>query len=273
MATTIAESGDLIAVLRVYNDVTEKLKRSHDALAGEVHRLRGELNEKNLELQRRERLAALGQMAAGVAHEIRNPLGGIGIYASILQRELADRPEHREIAGQIRAGVQNVENIIRDILAFAGNGTRRCERVLLGSVMDGVLAHVQRHVQEFDTDLQVSSALSEIWTKGDAGRIERALLNLTLNAIEAAGTGGRVWVRRAETEVGMIAVCVEDNGPGIEPEVMHKIFNPFFTTKDNGTGLGLAIVHSIADSHGGFVRAASRPGGGASFVLTLPAGE
>jgi|CXWL01.1.fsa_nt_gi two-component system sensor histidine kinase HydH len=271
MVTAAAEPSDLIAVLRVYNDVTEKLKHSHEALAGEVHRLRGELNEKNRELQRREHLAALGQMAAGVAHEIRNPLGGIGIYASVLQKELVDRPEQREIARRISAGVQNLENIVRDILVFAGNGTQRSEPICLGALMEGVASHVERQVGEFGTDFQIDGGLEGVLVRGDAGRIERALLNLSFNAIEAAGRGGTVWVRCGKGDDGMVAIFVEDNGPGIDPAVLNKIFNPFFTTKDDGTGLGLAIVHSIAESHGGFVRAGNRPGGGASFVLTLPA--
>jgi len=105
----------------------------------------------------------------------------------------------------------------------------------------------------------------------DAGQIERALINLLLNALDAVGAGGRVWVRRGERrrDEGMLEIIVEDNGPGIDPECLHKIFNPFFTTKDGGTGLGLAIVHGIAESHGGCVRAGGRPGGGASFVLAL----
>lgn len=274
MTTAIAqENSDLIAVLRVYNDVTEKLKRSHDALAGEVHRLRGELNEKNQELQRRERLAALGQMAAGVAHEIRNPLGGIGLYASLLQQELEDRPDQKEIAGRICAGVRNVENIIRDILVFAGGGTQRSEPLLLAAVVESVVAQTQRPAQELGTQLHLESDRQKLWIKGDAGRIVRALVNLTQNAMEAAGKGGSVWVRGRLTGNDMVAIAVEDNGPGIDPVVLHKIFNPFFTTKDNGTGLGLAIVHSIAESHGGFVRACAREGGGASFVLTLPAAD
>jgi len=98
-AAATADQADLAAILQVYNDVTERLKRSHEALADEVCRLREELHEKNVELARRERLSALGQMAAGVAHEIRNPLGGIGLYASLLERDLADRPLNRTSSG------------------------------------------------------------------------------------------------------------------------------------------------------------------------------
>jgi signal transduction histidine kinase len=271
MAAAVTEPSDLVAVLRVYNDVTERLKHSHEALAGEVHRLRGELNEKNLELRRREHLAALGQMAAGVAHEIRNPLGGIGIYASVLQKELVDRPEQCEIARRISAGVNNLEKIVRDILAFAGNGTQRSESICVGALIKGIAAQVERQVREFETEFEIDPKLDGLVVQGDCGRIERAMLNLCFNAIEAGGRGGKVWVRRGESDDDMIAIVVEDNGPGIDPAAMQKIFNPFFTTKDDGTGLGLAIVHSIAESHGGFVRAGSRLGGGASFVLTLPA--
>lgn len=271
MMSAVAEQNDLVAVLRVYNDVTERLKSSHEALAREVHRLRGELNEKNRELQRRENLAALGEMAAGVAHEIRNPLGGIGLYASILQKELAERPREREIAQRISAGVENLEKIIRDILAFAGNGTQRNEPVCLGRLMKSVLSQVERRLQESKTTFHVDEEFEGVWVQGDAARIERAVLNLSFNAIEAAGRGGHVWVRCESGDDGMVSVVVEDDGAGIDPAILHRIFNPFFTTKDSGTGLGLAITHSIAESHGGFVRAGNRPDGGASFVLTLPA--
>jgi signal transduction histidine kinase len=131
-------------------------------------------------------------------------------------------------------------------------------------------SHVERQVRDlhrFSNRWKLDGAM--VW--GDSGRIERALLNLSFNAIEAVGLGGRVWVRCEKGDDGMIAIFVEDNGPGISPSALSKLFNPFFTTKENGTGLGLAIVHSIAVSHGGSVRAGSRPGGGASFVLTLPA--
>jgi len=270
MGVAVNQPEDLVAVLRVYNDVTERLKHSHEALAGEVQRLRGELNEKNKELQRRENLAALGEMAAGVAHEIRNPLGGIGIYASILQKELADRPRQCELAGRIGQGVENLEKIIRDILAFAGNGTQRREPVCMGSLMQCVASQVERRVEETQVRFHVDHELDNAVVWGDAARVERALLNLCFNAIEAAGQGGSVWVRRGSAGDEWISVLVEDNGPGIEPANLHKIFNPFFTTKDDGTGLGLSIVHSIAESHGGFVRAGVREGGGASFELAMP---
>jgi signal transduction histidine kinase len=270
-----ADEADLVAILHVYNDVTERLKRSHEALAGEVCRLREELHEKNLELARRERLSALGQMAAGVAHEIRNPLGGIGLYASVLDRDLADRPAQQDIARRIGAGVQNVENIVRDILAFAGGAPPRFDPVSLGRILDSAMSQAAPQALVYGIAVEVDPSLRNAVLNADASQVERALLNLIFNALDAAGVGGRVWVRRGigRFDEGMLEIVVEDNGPGIDPECLHKIFNPFFTTKDSGTGLGLAIVHGIAESHGGCVRAGSRIGGGASFVLTLPAAD
>ncbi len=274
MTAMTTHGADLAEILRVYNDVTERLKRSHEALAGEVCRLRDELHEKNVELQRRERLSALGQMAAGVAHEIRNPLGGIGLYASMLERDLVDRPSEQELARKISSGVQNVEHIVRDILSFAGGAAPRFERISMNRILEGVVAQALPQANSFGIRVDVDWSLGAEQLFADPGQVERALVNLVFNAMEAVGTGGTVWIRRASDHdsADRVAIAVEDDGPGIEPRVLQKMFNPFFTTKDNGTGLGLAIVHGIAEAHGGCIRAGNRDGGGASLVLTLPGG-
>jgi signal transduction histidine kinase len=264
---------DLAAVIQTYNEVTERLKVSHELLRREVCRLREQVNEKNKELQRRERLAALGEMAAGVAHEIRNPLGGIGLYASLLERDLADRPEQQEIAMRISSGVRNVDSIIGGILAFAGGAEPNRQRARLDEILDETLTQAARRAWELDAQIDVDPALREVELFCDVGQMERALLNLILNALDAAGTGGHVWLRpggRQDRE-GLFPVVVEDDGPGIAPQFLQRVFNPFFTTKDTGTGLGLAIVHRIAEAHAGRVTARNREGGGAAFVLSIPA--
>jgi len=277
---------DLVTILQTYNDVTERLKLSHETLLAEVARLHNELHEKNRELQRRERLAALGEMAAGVAHEIRNPLGGIGLYASLLERDLIDRPGERDVAHRISAGVQNLENIVRDILSFAGDGEIRLTHVLLGNVLDSALSQAAPQVNALKVVIQVDTRLATVELCCDAAQVERALLNLIYNALDAAGSGGRVWIRLGECGLGhnlyapmlkgvgasddLVPIVIEDNGPGIDPSCLQRVFNPFFTTKDHGTGLGLAIVHRIAEAHSGCVRAGNRVGGGARFVLSLP---
>ncbi|MBI1825612.1 MAG: hypothetical protein HY287_13360 [Planctomycetes bacterium] len=271
-APTIADP-ELLRVFRAYNDVTERLKRSHEVLAAEVCRLREQIAEKDRELQRRERLAALGEMAAGVAHEIRNPLGGIGIFASLLERDLTDRPAERGIAKRISDGVRNMETIVSDILAFAGGAKPRVKNTSLGAIVRSAIAAVAGRA---DT-LGVAVLFPEhnpgaIDIEFDPAQIERAIVNLLLNAIEATPAGGSVRVSmpsRGKVS-GFASVIVEDDGAGIAPQNLQRIFNPFFTTKDSGTGLGLSIVHRIAEEHGGRVTAANREIGGARFSLALP---
>lgn len=275
MPAVLAEPGaqaELASIIRAYHDVTERLKHSHDVLAREVCRLREELHAKNRELQRRQRLSALGEMAAGVAHEIRNPLGGIGLYASLLERDLADRPKQLDVIRKMVVGLRNLEGIVSDILTFAGDAEPTPVIVPLGRVLDAVLDQIEPTAKaagvEFDVESPVRS--QEVWL--DAAQLERALINVLLNAVDATGAGGRVRIRRSSQsrEAGFIGMTIEDNGPGIPPGLLHRVFDPFFTTKDTGTGLGLAIVHRILESNGGSIRAANREGGGAIFELVMP---
>jgi signal transduction histidine kinase len=266
---------DLPSIIQAYNAVTERLKRSHEALAREVCRLREELHEKNKELGRRERLAALGEMAAGVAHEIRNPLGGIGLYASLLDRDLADRPEQRALVRKLAVGVRNLDNIVGDILMFAGDAEPDRHRATLGEIVEGVIDQTAPKALASGIHIDVDPALSSAQVYCDAAQVERAMINLVLNAIDAVSSGGHVWIRldARRTDGRLVRVWVEDDGPGIEPDLAHRIFNPFYTTKHTGTGLGLAIVHRLAEMNGGSVRAGSRRGGGAAFLLVLPSAE
>lgn len=275
MSTTAMHEPDLATLIRAYHDVTERLKASHELLQREVARLRDELSEKNRELARRERLAALGEMAAGVAHEIRNPLGGIGLYASLLERDLGDRPVQFDIARRIGEGVRKMDRIVGDVLAYAGNARPHLRPCSLTEILNAVLEQSLGKARMLNAHLDVGADLHELTLRCDPAQIERALVNLVINALDAAGSGGQVWIRRSprqKTE-GFVGIAVEDNGPGIPRESLHRVFNPFFTTKDNGTGLGLAIVHRIVEAHGGMIRASRREGGGAAFVLQLPAAQ
>ncbi|MCH7871259.1 MAG: hypothetical protein IID33_06115 [Planctomycetes bacterium] len=283
--TGLAGESELAPILKAYTDVTERLKHSHETLAREVCRLRDELHEKNKELHRRERLAALGEMAAGVAHEIRNPLGGIGLYASMLERDLADMPPQLDIVRKLSAGVANLERIVGDILAFAADAAPRRRAVRLGEILDEVVAQVAAAAQALGVDLTIDDDLASEELFCDPAQIQRALINLLMNAFEASGTSGRVRVRsepagRSHRSPGGLEsdrcptcrIAVEDNGPGLTPASENKIFDPFYTTKANGSGLGLAIVHRIAQAHGGSVAACNRRDGGAVFVLSIPRG-
>lgn len=273
MSNPAVDQSDLMALLARYSEVTERLQRSHDLLARQVCRLRERLQEQDRELQRRERLAALGQMAAGVAHEIRNPLGGVQLYASLLQRDLHDRPEQQELVRKLSVGVHHVESIVTDILAFAGDGEPNRRPVPLSRIIEDVLIQVGPQARSRGIYLVVEPVAGDPPLLCDRGQIQRALINLILNGLDAAE--GQVWIRwdRGHLERGLLGIVVEDDGPGIEPALAQRVFDPFFTTKDTGTGLGLAIVHRIAESNGGSVRAGGRSGGGASFMLSVPLAE
>ena len=264
---------ELGAIIAAYNDVTERLKRSHERLVTEVCLLRDQLDEKNRELARRERLAALGEMAAGVAHEIRNPLSGISLYASMLSRDLNDRPDCRRLAERISGGVKALDGIVGDILAFAGPSQAETRAVRVDRAVEGALELAEARRRDMDADVHVSPGLGGRTVMADENQLERALLNVLLNAIDAAGEGGRVWIALHDAGPGMRGIEIADDGPGVDPSCTERIFNPFFTTKETGTGLGLAIVHRIVEAHGGRVEIASRPGGGAVFRLVLRAAD
>ncbi len=268
---------DMAAIIRKYNEVTERLMRSQEALSGEVYRLRNALEEKNKELERAERLAALGEMAAGIAHEIRNPLGGIRLYASVLQRDLADRPRERELVRRLDAGACNLEQIVGDVLAFAGGAEPDPCNVTVGAILDASISQTAPRTQLRRVAIEIDPALHAVSVRCDARQMARALSNLIFNALDAVEAGGTIRIREGafgapdrETDASLCFIRIEDDGQGLEPATLQRIFDPFFTTQDCGTGLGLAIVHRIAESNGGFVTAGNRPEGGAVFVLSVP---
>lgn len=265
---------ELSAIIASYNDVTEQLRISHERLGMEVQRLREELARKNEQLRRRERLAALGEMAAGVAHEIRNPLAGIQLQASLLVRDLRDRPNQQRLAGRIVKYVGSLEGIVSDILDFGRPGGSCPCRVSLGDLISDTVELVRSRCRDQGASIEIDDALAAIELFTDPSLLQRALLNLMVNAVEAVGPAltdeGHVWVRPTSRDDDQLTIEVADDGPGIDAELLDRVFNPFFTTKDIGTGLGLAIVHQIAETLGGHVRAGRSAEGGASFVLTVP---
>jgi signal transduction histidine kinase len=263
---------ELAAIIRAYNDVTDRLKDAHERLQGEVGRLREELHRKNEELRRRERLSALGEMAAGLAHEIRNPLGGIALYASMLERSLTDRPKDCGAAERIAGEVRSLERLVSEILDFAQEDRLERQSIRLGQVLEDVAEAARPWASQCHAEVSIDAAAGATSLFADARKLKQVLLNLVINGLQAAGRGGRVVVATERATDGAMRIIVRDNGPGIPPEVRDRIFNPFFTTKDDGTGLGLAIVHRIIEAHGGAIRAFNSAEGGAVFEVTLPEG-
>jgi len=265
---------ELGAIVTAYNEVTENLKLSHERLREEVMRLRQELVRKNQQLQRRERLAALGEMAAGVAHEIRNPLGGIQMFASLLAKDLADQPDSLRLVHKISKGVARLEVIVTDILEFGRPSEPDPRPVQLDSLVHETVELAMRKVEQTRVRMDVGQELTNLEIVTDGALLQRALLNLITNAIDAAANrtddDPHVLIGVRRNSVERVTLTVTDNGLGIPADRLDKIFNPFFTTKDKGTGLGLAIVHQIVETLGGTIHAANRSPAGAVFSLHLP---
>jgi signal transduction histidine kinase len=263
---------ELGRIIMAYSAVTEKLEQSHDRLEQMVTNLRAELSEKNRLLERRNRLAALGEMAAGMAHEIRNPLGGIQLYASMLAADMADRPASLTVVRKISQGVVRLEGLVTQVLQFtreirANIGTMDLSQTVAQAVEYAAMRLGKRQIECH------RHGPVELEIQADSNLLEQAILNLVLNAADATPEHGQVTIDfRAPTdeqEARQFILSVEDTGPGVPSDMMDKIFNPFFTTKDDGTGLGLAIVHRIVEAHDGTIIVKNIPGGGARFEIRI----
>ena len=265
---------ELGRIIIAYSEVTEKLQHSHDQLTETVRALQSELGEKNRLLERKNRLAALGEMAAGLAHEIRNPLGGIQLYASMLAQDVAGQPDSLQLVRKISDGVRRLEALVGQVLQFSREITAQPEPVDLAGLVEQAVELASARATKASVEF-VLKGEPDVKVAADPLLMGQAILNLLLNAAEAIepGAPGRVTVRFRRPPEGSDArqfhLSVTDTGRGIAPDVLDRIFNPFFTTKDTGTGLGLAIVHRIIEAHDGMILATNEPGGGAKFEIRV----
>ena len=262
---------ELRRLMEAYLASTESLERAQASLRRKVEDLTGELEQKNAQLARRDRLAELGGVAAGVAHEIRNPLGGIRLYAGLLERDLASDPQPLALVAKIRIGVEQLDRIVREMLDFTRQIALDRRETELEPVIEEALGFA---ASQEAPGVRIRRAYAEgLKASVDPHHLGRAVLNLVLNALEAMPEGGTLTLAAAPLEGGGAEIRVEDTGKGIPAEALQRIFDPFFTTKAQGTGLGLAFVQRVAEAHGGSVEASNLPGGGASFRLRLPGGR
>lgn len=261
---------DLGNVLREYMEVTGRLQQTHEALQSEVLRLRQEIEHKDRELELRRRLSALGELAAGVAHEVRNPLGAIQLYSNLLRKQCDEEQfaPARRLVEKIQAGVQAIDAVVQDTLALAPRG-RDLARCVVTEMVGQAREAALKVLTQRDVRLELSIKDERLSVHADPTGLQRVLTNLIVNAAEAGPTGSTVSVT-VTTDAARVSIAVADEGAGLSDEVLDRIFDPFFTTKPNGTGLGLTIAHRLIEAYGGQLTAGNRPTGGAEFVIVLP---
>ncbi len=235
---------------------------------------------------RHDRLAALGEMAAGVAHEIRNPLGGIELYASSLGRKFADDSAEKATCKKIIAAVTRLNRIVTDMLTFTRSRPLQPRRALLSQVLRGAVDMAAREIEHKQIAVHLD-ILDDHPRMLDPDQLVQAALNVVLNAVQVMQPGGGLTVsvralplpdagaghgvvRHNEAGDGGVSICFADTGPGIPADAKDKIFNPFFTLRKDGTGLGLAIVHKIIQDHGGSIDIGDNQPHGAKVTFNLP---
>jgi two-component system sensor histidine kinase HydH len=229
-----------------------------------------DLQESGEQLRRAERLSALGEIAAGLAHELRNPLAGVKGALDIVSRRVADGTPEAEFSGIATRELQRLETLVQEFLDYAKPRAPQFRQADLRAVISRVTSLLGPEAERAGVGLVAEGVeTTSDPVRADAEQIEQVLVNVVLNAVQASPRGARVTVRCRRTD-GSYSVEVADQGAGISPEVRARIFEPFFTTKERGTGLGLAISQRIVTAHHGEMRVSSEIGQGTVFEVRLP---
>ncbi len=262
------DAQDLGTILAAWNQATVRLEQTHAALQGEVARLTAELETKNRELARKNRLADLGRMASHVAHEVRNNLVPVSLYLSLLRRRLVADRETLDVLSKVEAGFTALDATVNDLLSFTAHRQPSWSSFLVCELIEEVCESLapQLDAQGIEVELDVPP---NTLVSADREMIRRAVLNLVLNAMDAMPDGGQMVATSFDGPRGF-EIEIADNGPGLSAEQRKRLFEPFYTTKETGTGLGLSVVMHVADAHGGAVTAENCPEGGAAFTLRIP---
>jgi len=229
---------------------------------------------KRMELQliQAERLAAVGELAAGVAHEVNNPLGGLQNFVKMMKKEPGNTSQNLEFLDLMSEGLKRIEVIIKQLMAFSRPYSMHMTNHSLNEIVESSLRFVDHRIKEQSTCLEkvLSPELPEIY--GDADNISQVIINIIVNALDSMSSGGNLIIKTGycDHQPSNIQVTITDSGIGIKEEILNKIFNPFFTTKEMGSGLGLAISKRIMDDHNGYILVESKVGEGTTFFVCLP---
>lgn len=265
--TFLAVAGNLVNVLA---EALRVQSANYRRAAEELAEANRHLSEAEAAVRRSERLAALGQLSAGLAHELRNPLGTMKASAEMLMRNVGKENETaREVAGFISSEVDRTNSLVTRFLEFARPMHLRLDTVNVAEILDHAVTLLERDAPQYRVTVYKNYSPDLAPFPLDGELMERVFYNLLLNAAQASAGGSAITLKTRPTD-GMAEVAVIDRGQGIEQKNLEQIFNPFFTTKPEGSGLGLAIVSKIVDEHGGRIAVESETGKGSVFRVYLP---
>jgi PAS domain S-box-containing protein len=262
---------------RIIEIFASPMRAEQGKIIGEVFILRDVTRVEKLEemAKRTEKLIAMGEMAANIAHEMRNPLGSIELFASLLMKDMKEKM-HQGRLSHIITSVKNMDNKISNLLLFTTQRHPMMRKVNLHRIVKEVLQFSDPIIKQEDISLSVKYSGIDPCVRGDAEMLKQVFLNILLNAIQAMTDGGCLGIETVVTPlciedgIRSVEVKISDTGVGITKDNLKKIFDPFFSTRERGSGLGLAIVHNIVHAHGGSIDVESRESEGTVFSITLP---
>lgn len=268
--------------------IRESASLMHDATGTVIGAVKvfedlSQIRELEARARQRDRLSALGEMAATVAHEIRNPLGGIEGFAALLARDVPEEDPRRRLVDKVLLGTRSLNRVVTDLLLFTRPIRYHMQLVDLCELLENTWVFTGATAEAAGIHLECAYETAPVTVRGDAEQLRRAFLNIILNGVQAMPAGGTLRLGLAyrsltEEDLGplethlqreWVEVQIHDTGPGIPADTLDKIFNPFFTTKEKGTGLGLAIALKIIEGHSGWIHAAS-DSAGTTFSIYLP---
>lgn len=222
------------------------------------------------QLIRADRLAAMGELTAGVAHEVRNPLGIIRASVQLVEDSDADRDRVLQATGVIKQEIDRLDKVIKALLDFGRPSKPRRVLTDLGPVIDDVVLFTSQFAGRSKVSIQAEGTTGLPLVLADADQLKQVFVNLVSNAVQAMDNRGGTIRLAPSNDDGFVSIAVTDTGPGIPPGDLRKIFDPFYSTRDDGTGLGLTMVHRIVDEHDGHIEVKSTLGEGSSFIVSLP---